>query len=95
MERKGNRIAERQLGTRTSKCSTHHCATREEAPYTSTADAITLGGRGNQSPRGRQRRSKKEIIGGANKSVIAHPSTMACLVHTTKGSPLFPPLSLI
>lgn len=95
MERKGNRIAKRQLGARTSKCSTHHCAPREEAPYTSTADAITLGGRGNQSHRGRQRRSKKEIIGGANKSVIAHPSTMACLVHTTKGSPQFSLLSLI
>lgn len=95
MERKGNRIAKRQLGARTSKCSTHHCAPCEEAPYTSTADAITLGGRGNQSPRGRQRRSKKKIIGGANKSVIAHPSTMACLVHTTKGSPQFSLLSLI
>ena len=95
MERKGNRIAERQLGARSGKCSTHHCASCEEATYTSTADALTLGGGRSQSPRGRQRRSKKEIIGGANKSVIAHPSTMACLVHTTKGSPQFPLLSLI
>lgn len=59
MERKGNRIAERQLGARTSKCSTHHCAPCEEAAYTPTADAITLGGRGNQSPRGGQGGSKR------------------------------------
>lgn len=59
MERKGNRIAKRQLGVRTSKCSTYHCAPREEATYTSTTDAITLGGRGNQSSRGRQGGSKR------------------------------------
>ena len=59
MERKGNRIAERQLGARSGKCSTHHCAPREEVTYTPTADALTLGGRGNQSPRGRKGRSKR------------------------------------
>ena len=59
MERKGNRIAERQLGARSGKCSTHHCAPREEATYTSTADATTLGGRRSQSRRYRKGGSER------------------------------------
>ena len=59
MERKGNRIAERQLGTRTSKRSTHHRTPCEEATYTPTADAITLGDWRSQSPRGRKGGSKR------------------------------------
>lgn len=54
MERKGNRIAERQLGARSGKCSTHHCASCEEATYTPTAYAIAMGGRRSQSHRGRK-----------------------------------------
>lgn len=66
MERKRNRIAERQLGARSGKCSTHHRTSCEEAPYTPTADALTLGGWRSKSHRGRQGGSK-----GASKIFIS------------------------